>query len=119
MTILQEFGAFEATIKAELAEQLPLLATTKILTECIRVGMGREAAHQIIKKHSTSTTPSNFFVALAEEKNFPLSVDQLNKSIKDPAVLAGLAVEQSKAVAEMIEIMVSSKVSKVELGHLR
>ena len=119
ITILQEFGVFEKNIKTELDEQLPLLATTKILMECVKAGMGREVAHEIIKKYSTATTPRDFFAALAGAKDFPLSVDQLNKSIKDPADFVGLAVEQSREVARMIEKEVKGKVSKFELAQLR
>ncbi len=119
MTILQEFGAFEEKIKAELNEQLPLLATSKILMECVKAGMGREAAHQLIKKHSTLTTASNFFVALAGEKDFPLSINQLNALIENPAVFAGLATDQSKTVLQMINKATLGKISKVELPQLR
>jgi adenylosuccinate lyase len=117
MTILQEFGAFEEKIKEELSEQLPLLATTKILMECVRAGMGREVAHQLIKKHST--TEGNFFEALASEKEFPLSIDQLKDLIKEPSDFAGMAVEQSRFVAKKIESVTDSKISKVELTQLR
>ena len=117
MTILQEFGAFEDKIKAELDEQLPLLATTKILMECIKTGMGREAAHQLIKKYST--TSDNFFEALASEIEFPLSLDQLKDLIKDPSDFAGMAPEQSGSVAKKIKSVTDSKVSKVELTQLR
>ena len=119
MTILNEFSAFEERITAELVEQLPLLATTKILIECVKAEMGREMAHKLIKKHATTSITSNFFLALANEKDFPLSVDQLQKLIKNPADFAGLAVEQSKAVLNTIETMVSGKVSQVECGQLR
>ena len=119
MTILQEFGAFEEKIKAELDEQLPLLATSKILMECVKAGMGREAAHQLIKKHSTLTTASNFFVAITGEKDFPLSINQLNALIENPAVFAGLATDQSKTVLQMINKATLGKISKVELPHLR
>jgi adenylosuccinate lyase len=119
MTILQEFGAFEEKIEAELNEQLPLLATSKVLMECVKAGMGREAAHQLIKKHSTLTTASNFFIALAGEKDFPLSVNQLNALIKNPAVFAGLATDQSKTVLQMINKATSGKISKIELPQLR
>jgi adenylosuccinate lyase len=119
MTILQEFGAFEEKIKTELNEQLPLLATSKILMECVKAGMGREAAHQLIKKHSTSTTENNFFTALAGEKDFPLSINQLNALIENPAVFAGLATDQSKTVLQMINKATLDKISKVELPHLR
>jgi len=117
MTILQELGAFEDEIKAELDEQLPLLATSKILMECVKAGMGREVAHQLIKKYST--TSDNFFEALASEIEFPLSLDQLKDLIKDPSDFAGMAVEQSRSVAKKIESVTDSKFSKVELTQLR
>ena len=117
MTILQEFGAFDERIEEELNEHLPLLATTKILMECVKAGMGRELAHKVIKKHST--TASDFFEALAKEKEFPLSLDQLNGLIKDPADFAGMAVEQSESVAKKVKSVTSSKISKVELTQLR
>jgi adenylosuccinate lyase len=117
MTILQEFGAFEDKIKAELDEQLPLLATSKILMECVKAGIGREASHQLIKKYST--TSANFFEALAREKEFPLSLNQLKDLIKEPSDFAGMAVEQSRFVAKKIESVTDSKISKVELTQLR
>jgi len=119
MTILQEFGVFEESIKSELNEQLPLLATTKILMECVRAGLGREAAHQLIKKHSTSTTSGNFFEALAKEKGFPLSLDQLENLIADPSLFAGKASEQSEFVKQEIKKVIDSKIVKVELTQLR
>jgi len=103
----------------ELNEQLPLLATSKILMECVKAGMGREAAHQLIKKHSTLDTESNFFTALAGEKDFPLSINQLNALIENPAVFSGLATDQSKTVLQMINKATLGKISKVELPHLR
>jgi adenylosuccinate lyase len=117
MTILQEFGAFEDEIKAELDEQLPLLATSKILIECVKAGMGREVAHQLIKKHSTIS--GDFFEALTKEKDFPLLLDQLKDLIKDPSKFAGMAAEQSGSVAKMIKSVTASKISKVELTQLR
>jgi adenylosuccinate lyase len=119
MTILSEFGAFEERIKAELDENLPLLATTKILMECVKSGMGREAAHQLIKKHSTSTSSGNFFEAIAKEKEFPLALDQLKNLIEDPSDFAGKAAEQSESVRQKIKNVTDSKIRKVELTQLR
>jgi adenylosuccinate lyase len=117
MTILNEFGVFEESIKSELNEQLPLLATTKILMECVKAGMGREVAHQLIKKHSTVS--ANFFEALASEKEFPLSLDQLKDLIADPSVFAGMAADQSSSIAKKIKSVTESKIIKVELTQLR
>ena len=119
MTILNEFGIFEENINSEVTEQLPFLATTKILMECVKAGMGREVAHEIIKKHATSTTPSNFFAALISEKNFPLTIDQLNKLIQNPAEFAGLAFEQASKVKQIINLQIKGVISKVELTDLR
>jgi adenylosuccinate lyase len=119
MTILNEFGVFEENIKNELNEQLPLLATTNILMECVKSGMGREVAHKVIKKYATTTTPNKFFAALCSEKDFPLSLDQLNKIISSPAEFTGLALVQTLSVKEMITGRIKNKISKVELTELR
>jgi adenylosuccinate lyase len=119
MTILNEFGAFEESIETELNEILPFLATTKILMECVKAGMGREVAHEMIKKHSTTSKPSDFFAALANEKSFPLSVLQLNSLIQDPSSFSGLAVEQTQSVKNLIQKIINGKTSKVELDFLR
>jgi adenylosuccinate lyase len=118
MTILSEFGIFEENIKNELNENLPFLASTQILMSCVKAGMGREIAHEMIKKHATTTTPSNFFAALASEKDFPLTIDQLNQLIKNPADFAGSAVEQSQAIAEQVKKVTKGEISKVELQTL-
>ena len=81
--------------------------------------MGREVAHEIIKKHATSTTPGEFFAALVGEKNFPLTINQLNELIQNPSDFAGLAVEQSSEVKQMINSQIKGVISKVELTDLR
>jgi len=118
MTILTEFGIFEENINKELSENLPFLASTQILMNCVKAGMGREIAHEMIKKHATTTTPSNFFAALTSEKDFPLTIDQLNQLIENPADFAGSAVEQSKEIADQINKVTKGEISKVELQAL-
>jgi adenylosuccinate lyase len=118
MTILTEFGIFEENINQELQEQLPFLATSQILMSCVKAGMGREVAHEMIKKHATTNTASNFFTALTSEKDFPLSLAQLNDLIKNPAAFAGSAVEQSKQVSEQINKLTKGEVNKVDLKPL-
>jgi adenylosuccinate lyase len=118
MTILTEFGIFEENINKELSENLPFLASTQILMSCVKAGMGREIAHEMIKKYATTTTPSNFFTALASEKDFPLTIDQLNQLIKNPADFAGSALEQSKEIADAINKVTKGEISKVELQQL-
>ena len=117
MTILQEFGAFEDQIKLELDKNLPLLSTTKILMECVKSGMGREVAHELIKKHSTKS--DEFFTGLTQENGFPFSKAQLEALIKDPAEFAGDAQNQSSQVQKLITSKIKGKVFKVTLSDLR
>jgi adenylosuccinate lyase len=115
MTILTEFGIFEENIHKEFQEQLPFLATSQILMSCVKAGMGREVAYELIKKCATTNTASNFFKALSIEKDFPLSIEQLNELIKNPEDFAGSAIEQSQKVANEIEKITKGKISKVDL----
>jgi adenylosuccinate lyase len=80
--------------------------------------MGREVAHELIKKHATTNTSGNFFKSLSSEKNFPLSIGQLNELIKNPADFAGGAIEQSQKVADEIRKVTKGQISKVELQSL-
>ena len=118
MTVLNEFGIYEENINNELAEQLPFLATSQILTELVKKGVGREVAHELIKKHATTTTASNFFSALASEKDFPLSINELNSLINDPAAFAGSAIEQTREVTDEIKQITKGEITKVDLQSL-
>jgi adenylosuccinate lyase len=117
MTILQEFGAFKDQIKSELDKNLPLLSTTKILMECVKSGMGREKAHELIKRYSTKS--EDFFTGLSQESGFPLSKEQLESFVKNPAEFAGNAQNQCAEVQKLITTKVKDKVSKVTLSDLR
>ena len=118
MTILNEFGIFEDEINKELNEQLPFLATTQILMACVKAGMGREIAHEVIKKHATTKSADQFFTSLANEKDFPLSLAQLNDLIKNPADFAGDAASQSNEIADQIKKLTKGEIKKVELEDL-
>ena len=80
--------------------------------------MGREIAHELIKKYATTTTASNFFNSLASEIDFPLSIDQLNSLIIDPASFTGSAIEQTREVTDEIKQITKGEVSNVDLQSL-
>ncbi len=54
LTVLDEFGAYPAVVARELDRYLPFLATTKILVAAVRRGVGREAAHEVIKENAVA-----------------------------------------------------------------
>ena len=41
-------------IQRELDRYLPFLATTRMLMAAVRAGVGREAAHEVIKEHAVA-----------------------------------------------------------------
>ena len=54
LTVLNEMGTYPVMISNEIDRYLPFLATTQILAEAVRVGMDREQAHGVIKKHAVA-----------------------------------------------------------------
>ncbi|MDH4248067.1 MAG: adenylosuccinate lyase, partial [Deltaproteobacteria bacterium] len=54
LTVLDEMEIFEFALAAEVRRQLPFLATTTLLMEGVKRGGGREALHEVIKRHSVA-----------------------------------------------------------------
>ncbi|PQM49250.1 Adenylosuccinate lyase [Mycobacterium talmoniae] len=72
LTVLDEFGAYPAVIARELDRYLPFLATTKVLIAAVRAGVGREAAHEVIKEHAVAVA-----LAMRERGAEPDLLDRL------------------------------------------
>ena len=109
LTVLQEFGVFKGAISAELEKYLPFLATTKILMAVVKKGVGREVAHDAIKKHAVAAALSmregnapDLIKRLANEKVLNLTEVELNNLMTDPLSFVGLAQQQVKVVVEKV-----------------
>ena len=109
LTVLQEFGVFKGAISAELEKYLPFLATTKILMAAVKKGVGREVAHDAIKKHAVAAALSmregnapDLIKRLANEKVLNLTEVELNNLMTDPLSFVGLAQQQVKVVVEKV-----------------
>ncbi|MBX6385414.1 MAG: adenylosuccinate lyase [Microbispora sp.] len=110
LTVLDEFGAFPAVIEAELGRYLPFLATTKMLMAAVRAGVGREAAHEIIKEHAVASalamrahgTGNQLLDRLAADERFPLTRPELDTLLADRAFFTGAAAEQVAAVTARV-----------------
>jgi adenylosuccinate lyase len=55
---------------------------------------------------------------LVGERDFPLSLAQLNDLVKNPAEFAGSALQQSMSVASEINKLTKGEVSEVDLKPL-
>jgi adenylosuccinate lyase len=113
LTVLQEFGVFKGAISAELEKYLPFLATTKILMAAVKKGVGREVAHEAIKKHAVAAAlnmregkPQDLISRLATEKVLNLSAAELTDLITEPLSFVGLAQQQVSDIAQKVAVIV-------------
>jgi adenylosuccinate lyase len=113
LTVLQEFGVFKGAIKAEFEKYLPFLATTKILMAAVKKGVGREVAHEAIKKHAIASAlnmregkPQDLISRLASEKVLNLTEAELNSLLTKPLSFVGLAQQQVSDIAEKVAVIV-------------
>ena len=113
LTVLQEFGVFKGAIKAEFEKYLPFLATTKILMAAVKKGVGREVAHEAIKKHAIKSAlnmregkPQDLISRLASEKLLNLTEAELNSLLTEPLSFVGLAQQQVSDIAEKVAVIV-------------
>ena len=113
LTVLQEFGVFKGAIKAEFEKYLPFLATTKILMAAVKKGVGREVAHEAIKKHAIASAlnmregkPQDLISRLASEKVLNLTEAELNNLLTEPLSFVGLAQQQVSDIAEKVAVIV-------------
>jgi adenylosuccinate lyase len=113
LTVLQEFEVFKGAIKAEFEKYLPFLATTKILMAAVKKGVGREVAHEAIKKHAIASAlnmregkPQDLISRLASEKVLNLTEAELNSLLTEPLSFVGLAQQQVSGIAEKVAVIV-------------
>lgn len=111
LTVLADFGAFDAVIDAELQRYLPFLSTTKVLMAAVRAGVGRETAHEAIKEHAvavalemreTGRSDNDLFDRLAADDRLGLSRDALQALITEPLEMTGAAGRQVADVAARV-----------------
>ena len=112
LTLLQEFGVFKGAIKAEFEKYLPFLATTKILMAAVKKGVGREVAHEAIKKHAIASAlnmregkAQDLISRLASEKALNLTEAELNGLLTEPLRFVGLAQQQVSDIAEKVAVI--------------
>jgi adenylosuccinate lyase len=115
LTVLDEFGAFPAVIQRELDRYLPFLATTKVLMAAVRAGVGRETAHEAIKRAAVGVAldmrrgqaENDVFERLAADPELGLSRADLDALVSDPITFTGAAVDQVREVVRRVEEVVA------------
>ncbi|HWH35752.1 MAG TPA: adenylosuccinate lyase [Acidimicrobiales bacterium] len=115
--VLDGFAPYPRAIAAELAAELPFLATTRVLVAAVRAGMGREEAHAAIQGHALAAAEArrsggdvgDLFQRLAADERIPLDRAALDELVADPSAFVGAAAAQVQAFAD--------EVAKVSARH--
>ena len=102
LAVLNQMDVFEAAIGAENQRQLPFLATTTILMEAVKAGIGRETAHLAIKENAlaaakairTGEGQSDLVALLAADARLGLSEKSLRAILSDSKRFVGAAPQQ-------------------------
>ena len=114
LTVLAEFGAFPAVLQRELDRYLPFLATTKVLMNAVRQGVGRESAHEAIKEHAVAVALSmreqgsacnDLLDRLAGDPRLGLSRRDIDTAVASPLAFTGAAVDQVDTVVAQVEAL--------------
>ncbi|MDO8482844.1 MAG: adenylosuccinate lyase [bacterium] len=107
MHVLDEMEVFPEMINRELEHYLPFLSSTRLLMAAVKKEMGRETAHNIIKRHALASVrairqgePNPFVRLLAEDHEFPLNRREIEEVLRNPN--HGLAEEQVEKVCGKI-----------------
>ena len=103
LTVLDRMDAYPAVIDAENQHYLPFLMTTTIMMHAVKAGMGRETAHEVIKKHAVATvedlrtgviSTNDLISRLSQDERIPLDAGQLQSILDQSDQLIGAATTQ-------------------------
>lgn len=102
LAVLNQMDIFAAAIAAENQRQLPFLATTTILMEAVKAGVGRESAHLAIKENAlaaakairTGKGESDLVTLLAADARLGLTEKHLRAILADSRRFVGAAPAQ-------------------------
>jgi len=119
LTVLNDMEVYPVVIDKETDRYLPFLATTEILMEAIKSGIGRETAHDLIKKHAVSealrmrqegSKRNNLASLLANESSFAkagITEKRINDILSDKIHFIGNAQKQIRRVCKDIDRITS------------
>lgn len=102
--ITEQMVVYPKQIKRHLMQELPFMATEKILMACVEKGESRQEVHEIIKVHSVAAGKrvkleggeNDLLQRLAEDARIPFSHEELLEMISDFQQFAGRAAQQTE-----------------------
>ncbi|TBV83319.1 MAG: adenylosuccinate lyase [Desulfobulbaceae bacterium] len=104
MNITSDMVVYPQQIAKHLHQELPFMATEKILMVAVRQGASRQKMHEIIKIHSVAAgkkvkeeaADNDLLIRLAADPAMGFSLAELKAMVADPAEFAGRAEAQTE-----------------------
>jgi len=104
INITSDMVVYPKQIEKYLSEELPFMATEKILMACVERGKSRQEMHEIIRDHSVAAglavkqqgLKNDLLNRLAQDKRVPFEIDELTGLIENYTDFTGRAPEQTR-----------------------
>ncbi|WP_373693258.1 adenylosuccinate lyase [Desulfobulbus sp.] len=104
INITNDMVVYPKQIERHLKEELPFMATEKILMACVERGKSRQEMHEVIREHSVAAGSdvknqglrNNLLDRLAEDERVPFDYQELNGLIGDYQQFTGRAAVQTE-----------------------
>jgi adenylosuccinate lyase len=104
INITSDMVVYPEQIAKKMREEIPFMATEKILMAAVEKGESRQDMHEVIKEHSFAAgkvvkehgRENDLLIRLANDKNIPFSLDEIEAIIGDFSQFTGMAAEQTE-----------------------
>ncbi len=112
INISENMVVYPKQIEKHLQEELPFMATEKILMACVERGESRQAMHEIIREHSVAAGfvvkqnggKNDLLERLGKDANIPFSTDELESLLADYQSFTGRAeMQTTEFLDEIVE----------------
>jgi adenylosuccinate lyase len=111
IVILNQMEVYHEMIAQENQRYGPFLATTAILMEAVKEGVGRETAHEAIKEHAVQTvrdlrngkiTQNDFVARLSADARLGFSEEKLSRIVENAQSMTGMAEKQVEDFCSLV-----------------
>lgn len=121
--ITSNMVVYPKQIEKYLLEELPFMATEKILMACVERGKSRQDMHEIIREHSVAAghdvkhlgVTNNLIERLAKDERIPFGAKELSALLGDYQQFTGRATEQT---VEFLEECVQPVLTRYKHLHM-
>ncbi|PLX50125.1 MAG: adenylosuccinate lyase [Desulfobulbaceae bacterium] len=112
LNITSDMVVYPKQIQRHLQQELPFMATEKILMACVECGRSRQEMHEVVKVHSVAAglavkndgVENDLLTRLGEDARIPFSTAELNAMVGDGSEFVGRAPQQTEAyLAEVVD----------------